>query len=152
MFVFVYGTLKEGFPNFAKNQGRRLPGTFHTVERYPLYLVGERFSPWLVNSLGLGEQVLGQVFEVDQPTLATLDTLERICEPDGYRRVKLALKSVSGHDSEVIYAFAYLKQSASFSTAMVRTDALREYTLEHAALYQPRTYSQSNHATPHQTR
>src|SRR5688572_24027904 len=55
--VFVYGTLKEGFPNFGANTGTRVPGVFVTKERYPLYLVGERHSPWMINSPGEGKQV-----------------------------------------------------------------------------------------------
>ncbi|HYP70984.1 MAG TPA: gamma-glutamylcyclotransferase family protein, partial [Variovorax sp.] len=85
--VFVFGTLKEGFPNFATNKGRRLPGVFLTKDRYPFYLVGERHSPWLVDQPGEGERVVGQVFEVDKVALAAMDALERIHEPDGYRRV-----------------------------------------------------------------
>ena len=40
--LFVYGSLKEGFPNFHVNQGRRVPGEFRTVRPHPLYLVGGR--------------------------------------------------------------------------------------------------------------
>lgn len=47
--VFVFGTLKEGFPNFATNKGVRRGGDFVTASRYPLYLVGERCSPWLID-------------------------------------------------------------------------------------------------------
>ena len=54
--VFVFGTLKEGYPNFATNRGRRIPGDFVTRERYPLYLMGERFSPWLVSSPAKGSE------------------------------------------------------------------------------------------------
>lgn len=50
--VFVFGTLKEGFPNFAVNTGIRLSGNFETEDLYPLYLVGERHSPWLVLNAG----------------------------------------------------------------------------------------------------
>jgi gamma-glutamylcyclotransferase (GGCT)/AIG2-like uncharacterized protein YtfP len=37
--VFVFGTLKEGFPNFTVNRGVRVPGSFSTCSAYPLYLV-----------------------------------------------------------------------------------------------------------------
>lgn len=37
--VFVYGALKEGFPNFKSNNGTRYQGEFTTLETYPLYLV-----------------------------------------------------------------------------------------------------------------
>ena len=36
--LFVYGSLKEGFPNFHVNKGRRVPGTYRTVQPYPLFL------------------------------------------------------------------------------------------------------------------
>jgi len=48
--VFVFGTLKQGFPNFATNRGRRVGGTFRTLERLPLLLVGQRHVPWLIHS------------------------------------------------------------------------------------------------------
>lgn len=135
--VFVYGTLKQGFPNFSSNRGTRLPGDFTTVERYPFYLVGERHSPWLLNRAGNGERVTGQVFEVDSVALAGMDALERIAEADGYRRVELALMPT--HGTHVITAFAYLKQAEHLVSSDVRAGPLSEYTLEHAALYRSRT-------------
>ena len=65
--VFVFGTLKQGFPNFATNKGARVAGDFMTVERYPLYLVGERYSPWLVDAAGKGERVVGLEDSSPQP-------------------------------------------------------------------------------------
>src|SRR5215470_7038413 len=94
--VFVFGTLKEGFPNFATNRGVRMAGSFKTCAAYPLYLVGERHVPWLVNSPGTGARVSGQIFRVDRETLAAMDRLERVSEPDGYRREVL---EVEGGDS-----------------------------------------------------
>jgi gamma-glutamylaminecyclotransferase len=136
--VFVYGTLKQGFPHFAQNKGIRLPGLFVTAERYPLYLVGERHSPWLINRPGDGERVTGQVFEVDEAALANMDALERIAEPDGYRRIVLALGSASTQGGPQLQAFAYLKQAAHFAPSLAHVGPLREYTLKHAALYRPR--------------
>jgi gamma-glutamylaminecyclotransferase len=136
--VFVYGTLKEGFPNFATNRGTRLPGTFITKERFPFYLVGERFSPWLINSPGQGQRVFGQVFEVNQFTLEAMDKLERITEPDGYRRVGLEVELSSEAPTSPVKAFAYLKQPKHFTPSEVRLGPIDEYTLEHATLYRPR--------------
>ncbi len=48
--VFVFGTLKAGFPNSGTNTGRREPGEFSTALAFPFYLVGERHSPWLLNT------------------------------------------------------------------------------------------------------
>ena len=136
--VFVYGTLKEDFPNYAQNAGTRLPGLFATVERYPLYLVGERFSPWLVNRPGEGERVTGQVFEVDALALAAMDALERITEADGYRRALLVLESVLTHNGNQLLAFVYLKPAEHFVPSPANIGPLREYTSEHATLYQRR--------------
>ena len=45
---FVFGTLKEEFPNFSTDRGIRVPGSFKTVTPYPLYLVasGTRHGFW----------------------------------------------------------------------------------------------------------
>lgn len=135
--VFVFGTLKLGFPNFATNRGRQLPGRFVTRERWPLYLVGERHSPWMVDQPGQGEQVAGQVFEVDDAVLAAMDALERIAEPDGYRRVLVDVQSDAA-DAALLQVFAYLKPAPQLVLGEVRLGPLAEYTLEHAALYRPR--------------
>jgi gamma-glutamylaminecyclotransferase len=113
--VFVFGTLKEGFPNFATNKGTRVPGSFVTTECYPLYLVGERHSPWLINMPGEGKRIYGQVFQVDDDALAAMDKLERIHEPDGYRRVLLEVQSNDTLDSSVLSVFAYLITGCEFS-------------------------------------
>ena len=136
--VFVFGTLKEGFPNFATNRGTRLQGSFTTVDRFPFYLVGDRHSPWLVNAPGQGSSVVGQIFEVDDEALAAMDKLERIAEVDGYRRIELTVRAVES--SAVISVYAYLKQPKHFEPSQVRLGPLSEYTLDHAALYRPRAY------------
>jgi gamma-glutamylaminecyclotransferase len=139
--VFVFGTLKEGFPNFATNKGARVGGDFITVERYPLHLVGERFSPWLIDVAGEGEQVVGQVFEVDPSTLDAMDLLERITEADGYRRVTMQVRAVSsepGSPGSTLGVHAYVKEPAHFRPEDARLGPLREYTQEHAALYRGR--------------
>lgn len=136
--VFVFGTLKEGFPNFPANKGSRVPGVFLTKERYPLFLVGERHSPWLINSPGQGERIVGQVFEVDQPAIEAMDKLERISEPDGYRRVVIEVEAINATNSTNLSVFAYLKQAHHFVLSEARFGPLPEYTHEHAALYRPR--------------
>ena len=58
--LFVYGSLKEGFPNFHINQGRRLPGDYVTVEPYPLFLHDGQL-PCLLPTAGTGLRVRGPV-------------------------------------------------------------------------------------------
>lgn len=138
ILVFVFGTLKEGFPNHHVNRGKRLAGTFSTTLPYPLYLVGKRRSPWMIDEPTRGSHVRGQVFEVDEVALRQMDVLERVDEPDGYRRKRIGV--VSSEDGSTLDVFVYMKDPAQFLAH--RGDAigpLSEYTAQHAALYRPRT-------------
>lgn len=137
-YVFVFGTLKEGFPNFTTNTGQRVLGRFVTEERYPFYLVGERHSPWLMNAPGQGEQVVGQVFAVDAATLERMDILERIHQPDGYQRVCISVVPQSDDTTQHMAVYAYLKPPGSLNAADIKIGPLAEYTLDHAALYRKR--------------
>lgn len=137
--VFVFGTLKEGFPNFGTNKGRRLGDEFVTCQAYPLFLVGERHSPWLVDQPGDGLHVEGQVFEVDDSILAAMDQLERVQEDDGYLRAAIEVEPLKrGVAGPAIEAFAYLKKSTQLRPFEIRVGPLAVYTLAHAALYRSR--------------
>lgn len=135
--VFVFGTLKEGFPNFAVNKGARVPGAFRTVDRFPLYLVGDRHVPWMLDLRGEGERVVGEVYEVDDAALAAMDQLERVSEPDGYRRVAIRVQG----DGAPFEVFAYLKFASRLVGSEVRLGPIEEYTHDHARLYRSRAMS-----------
>ena len=135
--IFVFGTLKEGFPNFGTNKGIRYRGDFKTKERFPLYLVGQRFSPWLVLNSGEGHHVRGQVFEVSDDVLVEMDMLERITAPDGYRKVSMSVICLETGDE--IRVLAYGKPSEMLEGAQVMQELAGEYGLEHAALYRSRS-------------
>jgi len=134
--VFVFGTLKEGFPNSGTNKGSRIAGEFLTSNRYPLYLVGERYSPWLVLSEGEGFQVRGQVFRVDEATLGDMDRLERIHAADGYRRVQMPV--IPEFTNEEIQVFVYVKLPQQLEGMLVQFGPIAEYELKHSSLYQKR--------------
>ncbi|MFT5110931.1 MAG: gamma-glutamylaminecyclotransferase, partial [Parasphingorhabdus sp.] len=59
--VFVYGTLKRGFPN---HDAERLDGFFKdratTENEYPLLVVNQRFSPVVVYEPGSGQKITGE--------------------------------------------------------------------------------------------
>jgi gamma-glutamylaminecyclotransferase len=131
--VFVYGTLKEGFANFGINAGRRIPGEFRTAERYPLYIVTEFFIPWLVDRPGTGEQVLGQLFEVDAPTLVEMDRLEQIDEDGWYTRAEIRVLPAAG--GEALTAFVYFGASERLATDVVHAGPLAEFTPQQNLLY-----------------
>ncbi len=138
--LFVYGTLKAGFPNFAINAGTPVPGRYRTVEPLPLMLVGERSVPWLLNTPGQGLQVHGELYEVDAPTLAAMDVLEDVDQPGGYVRVPLRVQRVdAGGAQPPVDAQAYLKPAEHLTDTLPRVGPLADYTLQHAALYSRQT-------------
>lgn len=136
--VFVFGTLKQGFPNFATNQGRRIGTVFRTLDRHPLLLVGERCVPWLIDSPGLGERVAGELYEVNAAALAAMDELEGVGRPDGYRRRALRVQAASLGDDAVVLAQVYMKRADQVVEADVQLGPLAEYTPAHAARYRRR--------------
>ena len=129
--LFVYGTLKHGFRNAAINHGRRLPGDFVTCERWPLYIIGPWRLPWLVDRVGLGERVSGQLFAVDAPTLAGMDELELVHLPGWYRRSGLRVRGGSGGPAWSAQVYFGCAQRCQSDT--VHAGPLGEYTLEHDA-------------------
>lgn len=135
--VFVYGTLKEGFPNFHRNPGQRIPGTYRTRHPFPFYVVQlpiEGRAPWLMNSPGKGVQVTGQVFEVDAATLQAMDVFEEVGLPTGYVRVELQLEPLDP-DGTVLHAHAYMKLEHQLVECMAIEGPYEEYTAEHAVGY-----------------
>ena len=134
--VFVFGTLKEGFPNFATNRGVRVGGVFVTRENYPLYVVGERHTPWLMDQPGAGVPVAGELFRVDAESLEVMDQLERVTQPDGYRRVLIEVQCAE--TAATHQAHAYLKEPSQLVRPEIRAGPLNAYTMQHAALYRRR--------------
>jgi gamma-glutamylcyclotransferase (GGCT)/AIG2-like uncharacterized protein YtfP len=85
--VFVYGTLLAGESNHRYLAHARLITETKTVAAFRLYDLGP--YPGLVE-VG-SDAVLGEVYDVDEPTLATLDRLEG--HPRFYVRKSIVLES-----------------------------------------------------------
>jgi gamma-glutamylaminecyclotransferase len=137
LLVFVYGTLKEGFPNFHLNPGRRIPGTYRTRQALPFYVVqlrDEDRAPWLVNKPGQGVQVAGQVFEVDAATLQAMDDFEEVGLPTGYVRVELELEAVD-QAGVGVSAHAYMKEEHQMVECLAVEGPFAEYTEQLAVGY-----------------
>jgi gamma-glutamylaminecyclotransferase len=131
--IFVYGTLKEGFCNFHVNQGRRVDGDYVTVQAHALYILGPRHLPWLVPQPGQGGPVVGQLFEVDDITLAEMDRLERITEPLWYRREALAVQPREGGVGQTVWV--YMGSLERMAVEAIHAGPVPEYTAELAAAY-----------------
>jgi len=131
--IFVFGTLKQGFCNHHVNRGQRVGGDFVTLQPFPLYVLGPRHLPWLVPQAGQGHPVVGQLFEVDDQTLADMDRLERITEPLWYRRETIDVRPRDG--GAVEQAWVYFGSPERLALEAVHTGPVPEYTAELAAAY-----------------
>jgi gamma-glutamylaminecyclotransferase len=130
--LFVYGSLKEGFPNFHVNAGRRIAGVYRTVQAYPLYLAEGRL-PCLLATPGSGHHVVGQLFEVTPEALAAMDALERVGERGGYARVAIEVTPAdAAAEATATTANVYVQSAARLATPGPHLGPLAEYTLEHA--------------------
>lgn len=74
--IFVYGTLKRDFPNHHLLQNAIFIGKAITKEKYPMIIFKERHVPILLNITGIGNQIIGEVYQVDDKILQELDELE----------------------------------------------------------------------------
>ncbi len=132
--VFVYGTLKRGFPNYAAYmQAAEFLGTGTTVEKYPLVLSGNRYVPCLLDRPGEGCVVAGELFRVDDGGLRRLDDLEAVGQPGGYVRRSIAVRMTGGGQPAEMEAFAYLMPSENVTE--VRAQGLSVYRREDAVKY-----------------
>lgn len=131
--LFVYGSLKEGFPNFHVNAGRRVAGVYRTVQPYPLYLADGRL-PCLLATPGTGHRVIGQLFEVNAQALEAMDALERVGEPGGYDRVVIDVEPVADAPPPTAptTAFVYVQSASRLATPGPHVGPLAEYTPDHA--------------------
>jgi len=139
--IFVFGTLKQGFPNFHLNQGQQLSGQFQTVETYPLYLVGERHGPWLIHTHGQGFNVQGEIYLLNDEQLKFTDEIEREGQVSGYHRRTLKAQNIGGETitREFHQAFCYFKLAKQLESEEIMVGPLDCYQLEHADLYKPFT-------------
>jgi gamma-glutamylaminecyclotransferase len=130
--IFVFGTLKQGFRNFHVNRGSRVGGDVVTVGPYPLYVIGPHHLPWLLDRPGEGVPVVGQLFEVDDDTLAAMDRLERVDDPQWYVRGQLWVQPHPGGGTPV-QAWVYFGGEPGFAGAAVHAGPIPEYTQALAA-------------------
>jgi gamma-glutamylaminecyclotransferase len=116
MLLFVYGTLKKGFPNHAglMDKAEHL-GTGTSLECYPLLVAGRWHSPVLKEEVGVGYQVSGELYSVDADTLTQIDTFEGTDRKDGYYRKAIIV--VADHKrasrSDQVKADTYFKQPSA---------------------------------------
>jgi gamma-glutamylcyclotransferase (GGCT)/AIG2-like uncharacterized protein YtfP len=90
--VFVYGTLRRGSWNHSLLRTSRYVGKGRTRKRYALYADS---VPYVVKGESV-TQIAGEVYEVNDSMLKSLDGLER--HPDWYERELVAVVLEDGSD------------------------------------------------------
>jgi gamma-glutamylaminecyclotransferase len=121
--VFVYGTLKRGYPNNPMLEGCEFLGEAVTVLTYkavtvPAYkMVGTGFPVIMPDPSG--KPVAGELYTVDDATLARLDQLER--EGRSYDRVTIdATVPLSNGERLTTQAFIYVGREDRFGETFAR--------------------------------
>eukprot|EP00743_Colponemidia_sp_Colp-15_P004463 GILK01004813.1.p1 GENE.GILK01004813.1~~GILK01004813.1.p1 ORF type:complete len:175 (-),score=17.62 GILK01004813.1:108-599(-) len=146
-FVFVYGTLKTGFPNhyylqLGGQDGYEYIGQALTKERYPMVLLNKRFVPALLHVAGSGNRIAGEVFKVDDKILAHLDELEGVAS-NYYTRQIIEIDPIDfGAEQITGPCFVYFlcrDGNPEFIYEELLLEAhLAEYTSIHATQYIPK--------------
>jgi gamma-glutamylaminecyclotransferase len=77
-----------------------------TVRRFRMFVAGPWFAPMMLDEPGMGHHVRGELYEVDDGRLATIDGLESVGKPGNFR-VILGVGILDGARSW--QAFAYMK-------------------------------------------
>ena len=120
--VFVFGTLKNGFPLHRRGLGdATYLGLYCTARSYPMLVAGPWFAPMMFYEPGSGMRVSGELYQVD-PALERLDRMESIGKAGNFRRRIRVVPARRGHSCE---ALAYFK--ARFLAVPVHTGYLRSY-------------------------
>ncbi|XP_046810842.1 putative gamma-glutamylcyclotransferase CG2811 isoform X2 [Lucilia cuprina] len=123
--VFVYGTLKRGEPNhhwLTRNENgfAHFVGEGTTVERLPL-VIGTRYNiPFLLDKRGLGHNIKGEIYEVDEKMFTNLDILEDY--PVYYDR---EIQTITLNNNEQVQCWLYLIRK--FPEKLLQKDYLTAY-------------------------
>ena len=86
--LFVYGTLKRGQKNHHFLAGQEFLGEATTMPLYRLYALG--WHPGMVNDPDNGGEVRGELYAVDDETLAKMDMYVGV--PDWFIRQDVAVR------------------------------------------------------------
>jgi gamma-glutamylcyclotransferase (GGCT)/AIG2-like uncharacterized protein YtfP len=74
--LFVYGTLKQGFPNHGHISSQRYLGVAQAAQKYAMYRYGS--YPALVDDENSLHKIIGELYEVDESSLTHLDKVEGV--------------------------------------------------------------------------
>lgn len=123
--IFIYGTLKRGYPNhnqYLKNQ--KYIGRYRTVDCYPLVIANKWFAPVLIDEIGKGKHIIGELYQVDEEKLKELDRLEHTDHVLGYKRIEISIQNIECDIFSQAYTYAKNRKYVSDISSLY----LSEYT------------------------
>mmetsp|Transcript_491 Transcript_491/g.1697 ORF Transcript_491/g.1697 Transcript_491/m.1697 type:complete len:167 (+) Transcript_491:37-537(+) len=143
--LFVYGTLKRGFPNERViPEGCTWEAEAETVQELPLIVGSKYFLPLLVHAPGFrgAKKVRGEVYWCTKEAMDLLDKFEGV-DTNSYDRVRIDVRL---DDGLVVDAWAYVRSNKNGGPAFLRpvsvehilaaeSSFLSDYTLEASKTY-----------------
>lgn len=147
-YVFAYGTLKTGEPNYAvmkdpANGSATLVGTAKTVKKWPLVIASSYNIPYLLHCEGQGHNVSGEVYSVDDKMLAKLDDFES--HPKYYVRTEedVELDQPNGGSKKRLKVWVYFLKN--YREDLLQRPHLESYSSkgDHGLEYVPRYIRQA---------
>jgi gamma-glutamylcyclotransferase (GGCT)/AIG2-like uncharacterized protein YtfP len=111
MYLFVYGSLRRGFPNHFLLEKSIYMGTYSTVDKY--YMIGQvsKSFPYVVAEAEFEGQpsthIIGELYDIDADVLKDLDDLEG--HPDFYTRRLVRATDELGNN--IYSAYVYILEN-----------------------------------------
>ena len=100
MYVFVYGTLKQGFCNHYFLKNAKFIAKATTKDKFPMVNIIQAY-PYIINDAGNGHNVEGELYKIDESILARLDMLEGY--PDHYDRRRVTILAEDKEYKSIVY-------------------------------------------------
>jgi len=132
--VFVYGTLKKNEPNHEKYLSTsKFVTAACTIEKFPLVIASKYNIPFAIDHAGSGKKIKGEIYMVNECSLAALDELEN--HPVLYERQLLEFEVENAPNQK---AWIYLLKK--FKPEMLHLPCYDSYSSEgsHGKRYVPR--------------
>jgi gamma-glutamylcyclotransferase (GGCT)/AIG2-like uncharacterized protein YtfP len=109
MYLFVYGSLRRGFPNHFLLEKSIYMGTYSTVDKYHMIGQVSKSFPYVVDKAEFADtnptHIIGELYDIEADILKDLDELEG--HPDFYTR-----RSVQVVGEHTYSAYVYILENS----------------------------------------
>jgi gamma-glutamylcyclotransferase (GGCT)/AIG2-like uncharacterized protein YtfP len=122
MYLFVYGSLRRGFPNHFLLEKSIYIGTYSTVDKY--YMIGQvsKSFPYVLAETEFEGQpsahIIGELYDIDADVLKNLDDLEG--HPDFYTRRLVRATDELGNN--IYSAYVYILENPEIIRGLKNND------------------------------